>query len=123
MPSNSRAIVKSLLVSEDTNTATTITVDLFDADPSTGNKFNLFKTQAVAGNETLQLLTEPLIMLENEFTDSSESAMANSVLWQLAQAIPSTVTLKNTGWTHALKNSKSNSGTGSLPSSSGPTRP
>ena len=66
VPSNSRAIVKSLLVSEDTNTATTITVDLFDADPATGNKFNLFETQAVAGNETLQLLTEPLIMLENE---------------------------------------------------------
>ena len=40
VPSNSRAIVKSLLVSEDTNTATTITVDLFDADPATGNKFN-----------------------------------------------------------------------------------
>ena len=66
VPSNSRAIVKSLLVSEDTNTGTTITVDLFDGDPSTANKFNLFKTQAVAGNETLQLLTEPLIMLENE---------------------------------------------------------
>ena len=65
-PSNSRAIVKSLLVSSDSGSATTITVDLFDGDPSTANKFNLFKTQAVAGNETLQLLTEPLIMLENE---------------------------------------------------------
>ena len=59
-------ILDENVVAEDTNTATTITVDLFDADPSTGNKFNLFKTQAVAGNETLQLLTEPLIMLENE---------------------------------------------------------
>ena len=33
-PSNSRAIVKSLLVSSDSGSATTITVDLFNGDPA-----------------------------------------------------------------------------------------
>ncbi len=66
VPSNSRAIVKSILVSSDSGSATTITVDLFDADPATGNKFTLFNTAAIDANESKQLLTEPLIMLENE---------------------------------------------------------
>ena len=43
-----------------------ITVDLFDGDPASANKFNLFKTKALTANETLQLLTEPLIMQESE---------------------------------------------------------
>ena len=66
VPSNSRAIVKSLLVSSDSGSATTITVDLFDGDPASANKFTLFNTAAVDANESIQLLTEPLIMLENE---------------------------------------------------------
>ena len=40
-PSNSRAIVKSLLVSSDSGSATTITVDLFDGDPASANKFTV----------------------------------------------------------------------------------
>ena len=66
VPSNSRAIIKSLLVSSDSGSATTITVDLFDGDPASANKFTLFNTAAVDANESVQLLTEPLIMLENE---------------------------------------------------------
>jgi hypothetical protein len=34
VPSNTRAIVKSLLVSSDNASDTTITVDLFDGDPA-----------------------------------------------------------------------------------------
>jgi len=66
VPSNSRAIVKSILVSSDSGSATTITVDLFDADPASGNKFTLFDVVDIAANASTQLLTEPLIMLENE---------------------------------------------------------
>ena len=66
VPSNSRAIVKSLLVSSDSGSDTTITVDLFDVDPASANKFTLFNVKAVVANTSEQLLTEPLIMLENE---------------------------------------------------------
>ena len=66
VPSNSRAIVKSLLVSSDNASDTTITVDLFDGDPASSNKFTLFNVVDIAANASTQLLTEPLIMLENE---------------------------------------------------------
>jgi len=66
VPSNSRAIVKSILVSSDSGSATTITLDLFAGDPASAAKFTLFKTKAVGANASDQLLTEPLIMLENE---------------------------------------------------------
>ena len=63
VPSNSRAIVKSILVSNDTGSASTITVTLTDADAAV---FSLFKVTAVAANTSIQLLTEPLILEENE---------------------------------------------------------
>jgi len=66
VPSNSRAIIKSLLVSDDSGSGSNLTVDLFDGDPATANKFTLFQTKALTGDETLQFLTEPLIMTENE---------------------------------------------------------
>ena len=66
VPSISRDIVKSILVSSDNGSATTISVDLFDGDPASAAKFTLFNSKAVAANASDQLLTEPLIMLENE---------------------------------------------------------
>ena len=51
---------------DDSGSGSNITVDLFDGDPASANKFNLFKTKALTANETLQLLTEPLIMQESE---------------------------------------------------------
>ena len=63
VPSNSRAIVKSILVSNDTGSASTITVTLTDAATAV---FNLFKVSAVAANTSIQLLTEPLVMEESE---------------------------------------------------------
>ena len=65
-PDDTRAIVKSILVSDDTNNGSTITVDLYSGDPSSSPKFNLFKTKTVSGNSTIQLLTEPLILMESE---------------------------------------------------------
>jgi len=66
VPSNSRAIIKSMLVCDDTNNGSNITVDLFNGDPASADKFTIFKSKAIAGNATEQLLTEPLIMEENE---------------------------------------------------------
>ena len=63
VPSNSRAIVKSILVSNDTGSASTITVTLTDAATTV---FSLFKVSAVAANTSIQLLTEPLVMEESE---------------------------------------------------------
>ena len=63
VPSNSRAIVKSILVSNDTGSASTITVTLTDAATAV---FSLFKVSAVAANTSIQLLTEPLVMEESE---------------------------------------------------------
>ena len=66
VPSNSRSIVKSLLVSSDSGSDTTITVDLFNGPPATSSKFTLFNVKTIVANTSEQLLTEPLIMLENE---------------------------------------------------------
>jgi hypothetical protein len=66
VPSNSRAIIKSILVCDDTNNGSSITVTLFPGAPSAGNGIVIFKSAAVAGNATVQLLTEPLIMQESE---------------------------------------------------------
>ena len=59
VPSDSRAIVKSLLVSEDAGSGTTVDVTLVNA---VGAVFSLFKLKTVGANTTIQLLTEPLIM-------------------------------------------------------------
>ena len=61
VPSDSRAIIKSIIVSDDTNNGSSITVDLFDGNPAGGaSKFNLFKNKAVTGNQTVQLLQDQL---------------------------------------------------------------
>jgi hypothetical protein len=63
VPSFKSSIVKSLLVSEDAGSGSTITVTLVD---SSGNVFSLFKTKTISGNATTELLTNPLIMEESE---------------------------------------------------------
>jgi len=63
VPSNSRAIVKSILVCDDSNNGSTITLTLTDAS---SNVFVLFDVKTVAGHATEQLLSEPLILQESE---------------------------------------------------------
>ena len=82
VPSNSRAIIKSLLVSEDAGSGTTITVTLTS---QTGTVFSLFKVKGVSANATEQLLNEPLIMMENEIlkvqaADANELHVVSSIL-------------------------------------------
>ena len=63
VPSNSRAIIKSILVCDDSNNGSTITVTLTDAS---SNVFVLFDVKTIAGHAIEQLLTEPLILQESE---------------------------------------------------------
>ena len=62
-PAARTAIFKSILVSEDTGSADTITVTLTDAADAV---FSLFKVKAVAANTTVELLTAPLVLETGE---------------------------------------------------------
>ena len=63
VPSVSTAVIKSILVSEDSGNADTITVTLTDASD---NVFSLFKTKAISANATTELLSAPLVAQESE---------------------------------------------------------
>lgn len=64
VPTNTIAIVKSILVSnDDASNACEITVTLLN----TGNTvFSLFKAKDISAKTTVELLTNPLILNENE---------------------------------------------------------
>ena len=63
VPSATTTIVKSILVSEDSGNADTVTVTLTNASSAV---FSLFKVKAVAANTTIELLTAPLVVTESE---------------------------------------------------------
>ena len=62
-PSNSRAIIKSILVSDDSGSGDSINVTLTDASAAV---FSLFKTKTIGSNATTELITQPIILQENE---------------------------------------------------------
>ena len=62
-PSNSRAIVKSILVSDDSGSGDSINVTLTDASSAI---FSLFKTKTIGSNATTELITQPIILQESE---------------------------------------------------------
>jgi len=62
-PTARTAIVKSILVSEDSGNADTVTVTITDASAAV---FSLFKVKAVSANATVELLTAPLVVEESE---------------------------------------------------------
>ena len=63
VPSATTAIIKSILVSEDSGNADTITVTITD---TSSNVFSLFKTKAISANATSELLSAPLVLEESE---------------------------------------------------------
>ena len=63
VPSFKTAVVKSLIVSEDAGSGSTITITLVNAS---GTIFNLFKDKAIASKATTELLSQPLVMEESE---------------------------------------------------------
>ena len=64
-PALTTAIVKSILVSEDSGNADTITVTITDAESSPAT-FSLFKTKSISANATAELLTAPLVVETGE---------------------------------------------------------
>ena len=63
VPSNSRAIVKSILIAEDNNASATAKVTLLNASSTVFVIDNLI---TLAANENKQVISEPLIMEESE---------------------------------------------------------
>jgi len=63
VPTATTAVIKSILVSEDTGNADTITVSLTNTSSAV---FSLFKTKAISANATVELLTAPLVVEESE---------------------------------------------------------
>jgi TctA family transporter len=67
------AIVNSILVSEDSGNADTITVTLTDTSNAV---FSLFKVKAVGANTTIELLTRDLVLQSGEIL-KVQAATAN----------------------------------------------
>ena len=62
-PTATTAIFKSILVSEDSGNADTITLTITNSSSAV---FSLFKTKAVSANGTVELLSAPLVVEESE---------------------------------------------------------
>ena len=82
VPTATTTVVKSLLVTEDAGSGTTITITLVN---SSGAIFNLFKDKAIASKATTELLTQPLVMEESEVlkvqaADANELHVIASIL-------------------------------------------
>ena len=82
VPSAKTAVAKSLLVSEDAGSGSTITITLVNAS---GTIFSLFKTKTIATVTTTELLTNPLVMEESEVlkvqaSDANELHVIASIL-------------------------------------------
>ena len=63
VPSATTAVIKSILVSEDSGNDDTITVTITDTSDAV---FSLFKTKAISANATTELLSAPLVLQESE---------------------------------------------------------
>ena len=63
VPSNSRAIVKSILIAEDAAGAATVKVTLLNASSTV---FVIDNLVSLSANENKQVISEPLIMEESE---------------------------------------------------------
>ena len=63
VPSATTAVIKSILVSEDSGNADTITITLTDTDDAV---FSLFSVKAISASGTSELLSQPLVAQESE---------------------------------------------------------
>ena len=90
VPSATTAVIKSILVSEDSGNADTITVTITDTDDAV---FSLFKTKSISANGTSELLSQPLVAKESEVVKVT-AATANRlhVVLSALEIKPRTVT-------------------------------
>ena len=77
VPSNSRAIVKSLLIAEDAGSTAVVKVTLVDAAAAV---FVIDNDVNLTANQKEQVLSEPLIMKESEALKVQASSGASDVI-------------------------------------------
>ena len=89
VPTATTSIVRSILVSEYAGSGSSITVTLTDSDSTI---FNLFTSKSVSSNSTTELLSNPLILQENEIL-KVQAADANrlQVIASVLEVQPRTV--------------------------------
>ena len=63
VPTATTAVIKSILVSDDSGSGDTITVTITDTDDAV---FSLFKTKAISAKATSELLSAPWVAKESE---------------------------------------------------------
>ena len=63
VPSATTAVIKSIIVSEDSGNSDTITITITDTATAV---FSLFKTKSISANGTTELLSAPLVLQESE---------------------------------------------------------
>ena len=82
VPTATTTVVKSLLVTEDAGSGSTITITLVNSSAAI---FNLFKDKAIGYKASTELLTQPLVMEESEVlkvqaADANELHVIASIL-------------------------------------------
>ena len=82
VPTATTTVIKSLLVTEDAGSGSTITITLVN---SSGAIFNVYKDKAIASKATSELLSQPLVMEESEIlkvqaADANELHVIASIL-------------------------------------------
>ena len=89
VPTATTSIVRSILVSEYAGSGSSITVTLTDSDSTI---FNLFTSKSLSSNTTTELLSNPLILQENEIL-KVQAADANrlQVIASVLEVQPRTV--------------------------------
>ena len=63
VPTATTAVIKSILVSDDSGSGDTITVTITDTDDAV---FSLFNVKSISSNGTSELLSAPLVVTESE---------------------------------------------------------
>ena len=66
VPSATTAIIKSILVSDDSGSGDTVTVIIIRDNVSGDPEFNVFKNKSIGANGTTELLTQPLVLQEGD---------------------------------------------------------
>ena len=89
VPDFTQSVIRSILISEYAGSGSSITVTLTDAS---SNLFNLLTTKTIASNTSTELLTNPLILQENEIL-KVQAADANrlQVIASILEVQPRTV--------------------------------
>tara|TARA_B100001094_G_C17730703_1_gene576450 strand:- start:326 stop:655 length:330 start_codon:yes stop_codon:yes gene_type:complete len=73
VPSNSRAILKNILVSDDSGSGDSITATLTNASAAI---FSLFKSKTIGANATTELIAQPIVLQESEILKAQATTAA-----------------------------------------------